>query len=327
MPTGSGATPIPGLSGLVDSLIAEKFSQQPMYAPALLAAPLAGFNTRAGNYLIDATFKGLNLDNAPLALTAVPAHSTIYPDHVESYTSGSYSILRYAAGRFDVPDILAAEYSAQYGVDEAARVANALAEMCAGLHSRLVWSTLGDDANWATGSKSDLGNITSASADIIGWLDTVRTALLNNQAWAEGMDLDVFVAGDCFVHIQKLTQVLNKVNNPNANYATPDQVAGFFASYLPGCRVHRVDSRYKAQGGTITADFTGKMLFLPARPYPQRAVFTAVQRSASGTQLDPMSVRSERIEAMPGTRFYADLNCGVEIADNTGGYLGYSLLS
>lgn len=325
MPTGSGIAVTAGIAGLVGELIADRLSQDVAYAAAREAMPFVGFPTLTGTYPKKTSFRGLNLKLNPNAQTAVDLSSNLYPDHVQTIETGTYSIGRKNVGKFGYADIVAREWSEAYAVDLASDTANDIFETAMGTHSKDVWDLLGTSGNWATGFKADSGNITSASFDILGLFQTVTVALRNSQKWMPGLPMDVFIADDVWPYIQKLTQVLNKSNNPNANYATPGEIEGFFASYMNGTRLVRVMSSHVNASDVVTLDFSGKILFKPARAGKQSCAFTATL--GDGENVNPIQIESERDAALQGDLHFGALYTGPTISDNTGAYLSYDLLS
>lgn len=325
MPTGSGIAVNAGIAGLVGELIADRISQDKAYEAARLAAPFVGFPTLTGTYPKDTTFRGLNLKLNPNAQTAVDLSSNLYPDHVQTIETGTYTIYRKNVGKFGVADIVAREWSEAYAVDLAASTATAIFETAMGTLSKDIWDLLGTSGNWATGFKADSGNITSASFDFLALIQTVTVALRGSQKWMPGMPMDVFIADDVWPHMQKLTQVLNKVNNPNANYATPEQIDGFLSSYMAGARAVRVQSTHVNASDVVTLDFSGKILFKPSRPGKQSSAFTATLGNEA--TFNPIQIESERSAALKGDLHFGTLYSGPTISDNTGAYLAYDLIS
>lgn len=325
---GTVIAPSPGLSPVVGELIAERMSQLPAYRAAQTAAPIIGRRSRNGIYIADTTYRGLDLSKAPTAATAGSLYATEYPSAGQSYSTGTYEILRYLVDQQDVPDAVIAEWAEQAGISIESRVADLLAERVAAVHDYRVWSTLGAQANWATGFKSDPGNITSASFSLIALFNTVKEQLRTAQKWMPGQPMDVFVAEDVVSYITLLSEVRARLTTQSATNTIPtfDEVASFFSAYLPGATVHRVMSNYKASTGTVTNSLSGAILFQPARPGWARSSVT-IAPTGNGDTVSVASVRTERVEALPGVRFYADGHMDTKILDNEGAYLAYSLLS
>lgn len=323
---GTVVHPLSGLSPIVGELVAQKISQLSAYRAAQLAAPLVSRRTRQGTYVKDNTFRGLDLSKAPNVGTAASVYSTEYPSQGVAYSTDTYDIARYTVDQQDIPDAVLTEWLEVAGVSVESRVADLMSERVAAMHAYKTWSTLGDTSTGFDGA--DPGNITSSTFDLIGLLQTVRTTLIKAQAWQPGAPLNIFGADDIQASLQKLDQVRARIVSgvsATNTYATPDVLNSFFADYLPGARYVPVTSYYKASDGTVTADLSGKLLFLPERGGWDNASFTIVPDGPSGVSI--ASIRSERIEAMPGTRLYGDAHMQVKIANASGGYLAHGLLS
>ena len=323
---GTVVHPLTGLSPILGELVAEKISQLPSYRAAQRAAPLVSRKTRSGTYIKDNTYRGLDLSQAPNVATAASVYSTEYPSQGVGYTTDTYSIARYTVDQQDIPDAILTEWAELAGISVESRVADLISERVAAMHSYLTWQTLGDTSTGFTAA--DPGNITSASFDLIGLLQTVRIALIKAQAWTPGAPISIYGADDILAALQKLDQVRARIvsgMSATNTYATPDVLNAFFADYLPGASFVPVMSYYKASDGTATADLSGKLLFLPDRGGWNQAALTICPDGPSGVSI--ASVRSERIEAMPGTRLYGDAHMQIKITNATGGYLAHGLLS
>lgn len=323
---GTVVHPLSNLSPIVGELVAEKISQLTAYRAAQLAAPLVSRRTRQGTYVKDATFRGLDLSAAPNVATAASLYSTQYPSQGVGYTTDTYDIARYTVDQQDIPDAILTEWAEVAGISVESRVADLIAERVAAMHAYQTWQTLGATSNGFDGA--DPGNITSASFDLIDLLQTVRITLIKAQAWQPGTPISIYGADDVMAALQKLDQVRARIvsgMSATNTYATPDVLNSFFADYLPGAKFVPVTSYHKASSGTVTADLSGKLLFLPDRGGWNQAALTIVPDGPSGVSI--ASVRSERIEAMPGTRLYGDAHMQVKIANASGGYLAHGLLS
>ena len=325
---GTTVAPLPGLSPVVGELIAERISQLPMYAAAQIAAPLIGRASRNGIYISDTTFRGLSLQAAPTAATAGSLYATEYPSAGQSFATGTYEVLRYLVDQQDVPDAVLTEWVEQAGVSMESRVVDLLAERVAAVHAYNTWTKLGDTGNYASGYTADPGDVTSASFSIITLLNTVKDALRKGQKWVPGSPIDVFIAEDVNNYIPLLSEVRARLTTQSATNTIPTNgdVDGFIAAYLPGARVHRVMSTFVASTGTVTEMLTGKILFQPARAGWGRSAVTIVPTGPTGS-VSVASVRQERIEAMPGNRFYADGHMDVKVLDTSGAYLASGMLS
>jgi len=325
----AGTTIVPqsGLSSIVGELVAERMSQLPAYAAAQTAAPIIGRRARNGTYIADTTYRGLDLSAAPTAATAGSLYGTEYPSAGQSFATGTYAVERYLVDQQDVPDAVLEEWAEQAGISMESRVADLLAERVAAVHDYNVWSVLGAQATWASGYKADPGDITSASFSLIALLRTVSEALRLGQKWMPGQPMDVFIAEDTVPYIQLLSEVRARLTSQSATNTipTPDEIAAFFAAYLPGATVHRVMSNYKSAAGTVTNSLSGAILFQPARPGWARSAVTVAPLGPNTVSV--ASVRTERVEALPGLRLYADGHMDVKVLDDAGAYLAYSLLS
>lgn len=322
---GTVVHPGTNLSPIVGVLLAERMSQLPLYRAAQVAAPIFGRRSRKGTALVDATTRGLNLQAAPKAAVAGSLFATEYPSQGASYSTLDYEIKRYLVDQQDVPDAVLTEWAEQAGISLESRVADLLAERVAAIHAYNTWATLGDTSTGFTAA--DPGNITSASFSLITLFRTVRTTLEKAQRWATGSPMDVFVSTDVLEYIALLSEVRARMTSQSATNTipTPGDVDAFFSAYLPGARVVPVASTHVADTGTVTYDFSGKILFMPDRPAPARAAVTFAPEGPAGVEV--ASVRQKRLEEMPGTRFFADGHMDVKITDPSGAYLAHGLLT
>lgn len=323
---GTVVHPMSGLSPIVGELIGTKISQMPAYAAAFRAAPLVGRKARNGTYVSDNTWRGLDLSAAPKATTPASVYATEYPSQGVAYATGSYEIARYIIDAQDVPDAIVEEWMEVAGFDPNSRVADLLAERVAAMHSRLAWSTLGATSGGFTAA--DPGNIAAANFDLLGLVETVRANLRKEQALAPGGAIDVFIADDVWAYIPKLDQVRARFGvgvNATNTILPPDAVESWWAAYLKGATAHRVDSYYKETTGTVTADLSGKILFVPRREGWNAPAVTIAPQGKSSVSV--ASVRSKYVEEMPGTRLFADGHMQIKILNATGAYLAHGLLT
>jgi hypothetical protein len=325
---GTSVHPLTNLSPIVGELAAAKLSQMAAFQAALTAAPIVTRGSRKGTFVKDATYRGLDLSKAPNAATAANLYAKEYPSQGVAYGTGNYEIERFLVDSIEVPDAVLAEWQELAGFNAESRVADLLAERVGAVHSYNTWATLGNDSLWASGFKADPGNITSASFSIITLLNTVRTALIKGQKWTPGSPIDVFIADDCYLSLQLLTEVRARLaaGQPTSTIPTFDEIAGFFAAYLPGANVVQVYSTHTAASGTVTFDFSGKMLFKPRRAGWESSALTIAPSGPTGS-VSVASVRSEYNIRLPGVEMVCDGHFDVLIADNEGAYLAYDLLS
>lgn len=324
---GTVVHPGTSLSPIVGELIGTKISQLPAYRAAQLAAPIVGRRSRNGTYIADGTFRGLNFQKAPNVATPGSMYATQYPSQGADYATGEYAIKRYLIDSMDVPDAEISEWLEQAGVSVESRVADLLSERVAAMHSYLTWQTLGDTSTGFTAA--DPGNLTDATFSLIDLLKTVKTALVKAQAWTPGAPIDVFVADDCEAHIQTLDEVRGRIVSgvsATNTYATPGMIGDFLAAYMPGANYVPVTSYHTNASGVVTADFSGKILFLPRRGGWSQAAVT-IAPTGSGDGVSVASVRTKVVEEMPGVRYFADGHMDVKILNATGGYLAHGLLS
>ena len=324
---GTTVHPLSNLSPVIGELAASRISQMPAYRAAQTAAPIVSRATRKGTYVRDQTYRGLDLSRAPGSVTPASLAATQYPSAGMAYNTDDYEIVRYIVDSQDVPDAELADWLAVAGVSVEDRVASVFADRIAAVHDYNVWQTLGATSGGFTAA--DPGNITTASFNFISAMDTAIQTLVKAQRYTRGAEIDIFVADDVYPYIQVLDQVRGRIvsgMSASSTVATPDAVGAFFADYCPGARVHRVQSYYTASSGTVTASLSGKILYQPARPGWDRSALT-IAPQGDGGGVAVASVRSERIEAMPGTRLYADGHMDVKIVDSAGAYLMHGLLS
>ena len=78
----------------------------------------------------------------------------------------------------------------------------------------------------------------------------------------------------------------------DALQATFDEIAGFFSAYLPGANVVQVYSTHTSAAGTVTFDFSGKILFKPRRAGWESSALTVAPSGPTGS-VSVASVRSE----------------------------------
>lgn len=325
---GTVVHPLSGLSPIVGELIAERMSQLAAYRAAQIAAPIVGRRARNGTYVSDSTFRGLNLQTAPNVATAGSLYATQYPSQGVAYGTGTFEIARYLVDQQDVPDAVLAEWAEVAGISVESRVADLLAERVAAFHSYKAWAAIGTSGSYTSGYAADPGNITLASFKLISLCQTVSEALIKSQVWTPGEPIDVLYSYDLTRYIQSLNEVRARLVSGGATNTiiTPGMISDWFAAYLPGATATPVTSYHVATNGTVTADFSGKILFSPRRD-AWRSAWATIAPQGDGSGVSVASVRSERVEAMPGTRLYADGHMDLKLLNPSGAYLAYDLLS
>lgn len=326
MSTGLGIAPSqrPVDSVAVKGLYNEAIAQERQWALATTCAPITQMGAHEGTYPTDSTWRGVDLSTDANIASEVALSATNYAPLQVDYSSNSFRCARYQLGQFDLPDREVAKLLTDNGIDVESHVSRLLAQRGAALHYYQVFSALGTSGNYT--NAADSGNITSASFSLIGLLDTVEDALLDEQAWDIGAPLDVWIARDCKASLKKLTEVRNRINTANDTFPTDDEVLAFFREYLPGVRsVNYVTGKYRSAAGTATDIFSGKIAFtVPGSGLEKSFLKTIVPNDNSG---GPLDIRTERVEAMPGQRVYADGYYDIHIADAGAGYLAYDLLT
>lgn len=329
--SGSGVTPLSPLIEQIRAIAAEKMITSDAYSAALRLAPIRGVSGRSGQFVKDNTRRGFSLAQTPKAGTSVSLYSDQFPQITDAYTLGTYEIELYKLAEHVVPDRVRAEWRNMTDTDQATRVGTMLGTLNAAFHSYAAFSYANTSGNWDSSHAADGGNITSASFDMIGLLNTVRTTLVKAQTWVPGMKLRAFVADDVYTYIQKLDQLRSSLGvmqpaNGGAAYLTPGQVEAAMASFLPGLTVERVSTYYEAANGTITADLTGSIIFLPEAPIESAPLVTWAAEDDGGNPA-PFAIRSEYDKRIPGERFFCEFDGDIAFVDNKGGYLAHSLLS
>jgi len=326
MSNGLGVVPSqrPVDSVAVKGLYNEAIAQERQWALATTCAPISAFGAHEGTYPTDATWRGVDLSTDVNIANEVALSATNYAPLAIDFSSNSYRCKRYQLGQIDLADREAAKLLTDNGIDVESYTSNILTGRAAALHYYHVFTALGTSSNYT--NAADSGDITSASFSVIGLLDTVEDALLDEEAWDIGAPLDVWIARDCKRYLKLLTEIRNRVGTANDTIPTDDDVLAFFRDYLPGVQsVNYVTGKYKAANGTKTDIFSGKIAFtVPGSGLEKSFLKTIVPNDNSG---GPLDIRTERVEAMPGQRVYADGYYDIHIADAGAGYLAYDLLT
>jgi hypothetical protein len=326
MSSGLGIVPSqrPVDSVAVKGLYNEAVAQERQWQLATTCAPITQMGAHEGTYPTDATWRGVDLSTDANIASEVALSATNYAPLAIDFSSNSYRCARYQLGQIDIPDREAAKLLLDNGVDVESYSSRILAGRSAALHYYHTFTALGTSGNYT--NAADPGNITSASFALVGLLDTVEDALLDEEAWDIGAPLDIWIARDVKKHLKLNTEIRNRVGTANDTIPTDDDVLQFFRDYLPGVKnVNYVTGKYKAANGTKTDIFSGKIAFtVPGSGLEKSFLKTIVPSDNSG---GPLDMRSERVEAMPGLRMYADAYYDVHVADAGAGYLAYDLLS
>lgn len=328
---GSGVTSLCPLTEQIAGIAAERMLSRDIFAPARAIAPVVGRTGRTGTGVKDATRKGVNLQDSPNMLTAVGLYSDEFPMRRDQYTTYTYALTLFKLDEFQLPDRIRAQWANVALVDQAARVAEAESLIAEHAHARLVYSAATTAANWDSNHAFDGGNITSTSYDFMDLCNDARVLLLKAQTWTPGAELAVVIPDDVYYHVQRLDQARYSVGalsagSGGAAYLTEDMVQAFVGGVLPGAKVYRVSSYYTAASGTVTADMTGCILFIPVVNGTTAPLVTNAPLDTEGA-IDLISLRSERNEKIPADIFYAELDCSVQVIENTGAVLAHTLLS
>lgn len=315
-------------TNIVKGLYNEKLGMDAEWAKSTAFAPIVTRPGHEGEYPVDKSWRGVDLERQPNVATAVALDATDYDGVSLQLGSRSFECERFQLGQIALSDREVAKLSLDNGIDLEQHVSSLITSRAAALHYHQVMTLLGDTNSYQTGMKGDPGNITSSSFDLVGLINTVTGALLDAQTWTPGTTIHVIAGYDVHPNLQKLDQVKARSGNPNANFATADDIAGFFAEYMPGAVYHRAMGRYKAANGTKTAYMSNDIAFVIASGGSQMSFLKTIVPedtgvgNARGGQLD---IRTERTERLPGQYIYADAYYDVHISEQFGGYLAHTL--
>lgn len=332
---GAGVVPArPVDPGVVKGLFAERVAQNALWQEATTIAPIIEMAATSGTMPVDGTYRGVDLSEDDTIETAKALTGTVYQDISITFDTEAFALGRYVLGKAEHSFLNAARLQLDNGIDFEAHLADVFASRAAGLHYKQVITALTTTGNYASGYAADPGNITSASFDLIGLLQTAGDALIKSQSWDGSSELVVVVANDVWPYLQKLNQVLNRAGTANSTYPTPDMVAEWFRAYMGApVRVVRDRGFYNAANGTKTATGSGYIAFMIPRngSFGRGHVATLTGAGLPGGILDLRTQEAQDL-AGGGQRFYADAYYDVHVEDingsgSTSGYLAHTLLS
>ena len=335
--TGIGTAPTvrPVDTVVVKGLYNEAIEQTTEWQKATTVAPIVSMDAHEGEYPIDRTWSGLDLQSTPSALTPASLEGTEYEGLAISLDSNAFNCRRYLLGQMDLPDRRVAKLNLDNGIGLEDFVARRFAAKAASLHYQLVMSALDTAANYngGAGSSSPFNLATSTTNDIIGQLEAAVDYFLTEQTYAEGDDLLVVVSRNLRPFLKQQDQIRDTISvggitSPDFStkgYATDAALEAWFRMYLPGSRLVFASGKYRDAAGNVrdafgdaTAGGNGTIAIVRAAGGLERSFLkTVVPSDESG---GPLNIETERNAAFKGQTIFGDGYYDVHLADTRAGF-------
>lgn len=316
--TGQGVAPNLIDLGVVKGLFYERFGQAGQSALAQKIAPIVDLQTDEGSYLAEpASFLGVNLVDAPNSLDEVSLEATNYNDLSVSFEDRAFRLKRYQAGQFILSDRQAGKLRRQHAFELEDRVEYRFRTRLEAIHTHQAMNAATTSSNF--NSTYDPGNLSTASFDLIGAIDTML-ANLADQGVDDTAPLLLIGNPAAIGLVQKLDQIRNHFGAPNANFVPSMDILGSILSDYAGRPVEivKASNRYKLGNGTFAYSATANVLsWVIAGGGMQQGLLKTVTVSDPDSEM--FSIRSQRNERLPGTEIFADGYWDLHVGDKSAG--------
>lgn len=332
---GSGSAPTvrPVDTVVVRGLYNEAVEQSLEWQKAVQVAPIVTMDAHEGEYPIDRTWSGLDLQATPSALIPAALEGTEYEGLEIALDSNKFECKRYKLGRIDLPDRRVAKLGLDNGIKLEEFVAKRFAAKAASTHYQHVMGALDTAANYngGAGASSPWTLGAATNNDIIGALESAVDYLLTQQTYAEGEELLIVASRNIRPLLKKQDQIRDTISVGGAvspdfstkGYATDAALEAWFRQYLPGARLIFASGKYRDAAGTVRDAFgdasgtNGAFSIVRTAGGLERSFLkTVIPSDESGGQLN---IESDRNAAFKGISMFGDAYYDVHIADTFAG--------
>jgi hypothetical protein len=341
MPTVTGIGTIPTARPcslpVVKGLFNDLDPQNREHAKADTIAPVVEMGQFDGSYAVDDTWPGISLADTPSALSRSSFESTDYEGIKIQFGEREFSCGRYKLGKVDLSDRRVAKLRLENGIEMESKVAQRMRNRYMMIRYLLTAGALDTVGNYngGVGTSSPLSLATSTANDLIGLWDDVKDYWRQEGRYTEGDRVLVVASGNIRADLKKQDQIRDAFSGYTAGatgtspdlslkgYATDRALSSWFSEYMDGAELLFLDGFYEDATGAKIRPFGDAAATNGAISFVR--VGAGFDRSFLKTPIpgseDLLSLRRERVEAMPGQVLYGDAVFDLHVQDPIAGYL------